>query len=253
MSRKQRLDSTTAAELEAMGVSAHPGRGWRVLALLLVIGAATFVAAYYLPLYRAQDRLQNEYAKLSKAATSDRHKLDDTVKALQNVSTERDKLEGQRRAAEKEASARATRIDRVSRELEARLSAAIAKKLIRVEPHGETLNVLLVGSSLVAPNGETLSARGKKLLCLVATSAGTLRYEVRALAPPASAGTSSAAGVQTARALAASAAGTLTESCKVDPNAIVMRASTEPPEGSPSAPLLVRLEATSEDPEPAPR
>ncbi|MBN1606815.1 MAG: hypothetical protein JW940_09280 [Polyangiaceae bacterium] len=252
MSRKQRLDSTTAAELQAMGVSTHPGRGWRILALLVVIGAATFMAAYYLPLYRAHDQLRNEYAKLSKAATSDRRKLADTVKALQSVSSQRDELEEQRRAAEKERSARAARIDRATRDLETRLSAAIAKKLVRIESQGETLNVALVNSSLFAHNGEKLSARGKRLLCLLASSAGPLRHEVRALAPPASAGAAPGAGVQTALALAASAAGTLAESCKVDPNQVVMRASSERPEGSPSAPLVVSLATASAGPEPAP-
>jgi chemotaxis protein MotB len=250
MSRKQRLDSTTA-ELEAMGVSTHPGRGWRILALLVVIGAATFLAAYYLPLYRAHDQLRNEYGKLSEAATSDRRKLAETAKALQSVSSQRDKLEEQRRVVEKERSARSKRLERVTRDLETRLSAAIAKKLIRVEPQDETLSVLLVSKSFFARNGEKLSVGGKKLLCLVARSAGPLRYEIRTLARTAPAGAAPGAGAETALALAASAAGTLADSCKVDPNEIVMRTSTEPPQGSPPAPLWVRLEPASAGPEPA--
>jgi chemotaxis protein MotB len=247
MSRKQRLDSTTA-ELEAMGVSTHPGRGWRILALLVVIGAATFVAAYYLPLYRAHDQLRAEYTKLSQAATSDRRKLADTAKALQSVSSRRDQLEEQRRAVEKERSARSKRLERVARDLEARLSTAIAKKLIRVELREGALSVSLAGRAFFARSGDQLSAGGKKLLCLVARSAGPLRYEIRTLA---SAGTAPGAGAQTALALAVSAAGTLTDSCQVDPDQIVMRTSTEPPEGGPAAPLWLRLEPTSEGPEPA--
>jgi chemotaxis protein MotB len=251
MSRQQRLDSTTA-ELQAMGVSTHPGRGWRVLALLVVVGAATFLAAYYLPLYRAHDQLRNEYAKLSKAATSDRQKLADTVQALQSVSSRRDELEGQRRTAEKQRGARTARVDRVTSDLETRLASAIAKKLVRLEPQGEALNVLMVGSAFFARSGEELSARGKKLLCLVASSAGPLRYEVRALASSAAAGGTPGAGAETAWALASSTASTLAESCKVDLDEIVLRASRELPQGRPSAPLVVSLTAGSDSPQALP-
>jgi chemotaxis protein MotB len=251
MSRKERLDSATAEQLKAMGVSTNPGRGWRILALLVVMGAATFLAAYYLPLYRAHGQLSTEYAKLSKAATSDRQKLADTVKTLQSVSNQRDELVSERRAADKEDSARAPRMSRVGRELEAKLSAASAKKLIHVEPQGGALNVLLTGSSLFTRNGAELSAAGKSLLCLVSNTAGSLRYDVRALATPSPPGTTRGAGLQTAAALAGSAAGTLADSCHVDPDEIVVRASTEQPKGSPSAPLWLRLEAASDDAEPA--
>jgi chemotaxis protein MotB len=246
MSRRQRQDSATAAELRAMGVSTSPGRGWRILALLVLIGGATFMAAYYLPLYRAHGQLNSEYAKLSKAATSDRQKLADTVKALQSVSSQRDELEKGPRAER----ARAERMSSVSRELELKLSAASAKKLIQIDSRGGMVNVMLTGSSLFSRNGAELNAAGKSLLCLVSSSptrGRSLRYEVWAQQSSAK---GAASGLQTAVALAGSAAATLAESCKVDPGAITVRASAEQQTEVPSAPLSLRLEAAPDVPEP---
>jgi hypothetical protein len=246
MSRKQRLDTTSVEQLKAMGVSMNPGRGWRVLAVLVVIAAATFLGAYHVPLYRAHAQLSSEYAKLSKAATSDRQKLADTVKALQSVSTERDELMSGRRAADKEESAHAARMSRVARELEAKLVAGNAKKLMQVELQGGALNVLMTGNSLFTGNGAQLSAAGKGLLCLVANTAGSVRYDIRASAT----GPAKGATLQTAAMLAGNAAGTLADSCQVDPEQIVVRASTEPSKGTPSAPLSLRLEVASDGAEP---
>ncbi len=249
MAKNQWRDSATAVELRAMGVSTTPGRGWRILALLVVIGAATFLVAYYVPLFRAHSRLSGEYAKLSKAANSDRQKLADTVKALKSVSSERDQLERGRRASKKDEDASAERMTRVRRELEDKLSKGSASKLVRIEAQGGGLDVLFTGNSLFARNGAELSAAGKGLLCVVSqpsAAVGSLRYELWGLGAPAEQGTRDPASLRTAIALAESAAGALVDSCKVDSGAIVVRASTEPQKGGPSAPLRLRLEASSD-------
>jgi hypothetical protein len=135
--------------------------------------------------------------------------------------------------------------------LEAKLSAGNAKKLMQIESQGAGLNVLLTGKSLFTGNGAQLSAAGRSLLCLVSSTAGSVRYDVRAVAAPSAA--TKGAGLRTAAVLAGDAAGTLADSCQVDPGQIAVRVSTEQPKGSPPAPLWLQLEAASDGPEPPPQ
>jgi hypothetical protein len=80
-----------------MGPYAKPrGTRWgRVFTGLLVLGFGTFVAAYYLPLYRAQQRLNDQYRELSQKSSSLESNASKAQADLKTVSTERDQLQAE--------------------------------------------------------------------------------------------------------------------------------------------------------------
>src|SRR5450432_1936882 len=77
-----------------MGPYAKPrGTRWgRVFTGLLVLGFGTFVAAYYLPLYRAQQRLNDQYRELGQKSQSLEGNVSKAEADLKTVSAERDRL-----------------------------------------------------------------------------------------------------------------------------------------------------------------
>src|ERR1039457_2050089 len=79
-------------DLAAIGISPHRGRGWRILSGVLLVGTATFAAAYYLPLYRAHASLSREYRALQSQASAQHKQLTETLGTLKQISSERDKL-----------------------------------------------------------------------------------------------------------------------------------------------------------------
>jgi chemotaxis protein MotB len=228
----------SANDYEAIGVSGHPGRGWRIFAVLVTIGAVSFIAAYYVPLFRAHQRLSGEYAQLSQAATGDRQKLATTVKALENVSTERDTLRTSQQGASQDKKSRAERLERLARELEGKLQS---KKQARVERHEDIVEVTFASSTLNA-DGDGLSDAGKKLLCQIAETGkvfAPLRYELRGLAK------AGADSWQTAAGRAGSAAETLPGNCRVDARNVLALASGEDQAKSGAGALLLKIDGKS--------
>jgi chemotaxis protein MotB len=237
MGRNQWQSAASANELLEMGVSARPGRGWRIFAVLVAIGAVSFVGAYYVPLFRAHQRLSGEYEQLSQAATGDRQKLATTVKALENMATERDTLKSSQLEIDKDKAARGARLERFQRELEGKLRSASSKKQVRIERRDDSVEVTLLSGSLMAAGGDELSDAGKKLLCQIADAGkvfAPLRYELRGLAK------SGADSWETAAGRAASAAGTLTGSCRVEARSVVALASGD--DQTKAGQLLVKID-----------
>src|SRR5262245_7323875 len=76
------------------------GRWKTVLVLLCLIGAATFVLAYYLPLYRAHEALTAQHRALSGKAQTAASALKATQDELAAVKDKRDELERERRERE---------------------------------------------------------------------------------------------------------------------------------------------------------
>lgn len=226
----------SANDLTAMGVSASPGRGWRIFAVLVTIAAVSFIAAYYVPLFRSHQRLSGEYAQLSQAATDDRQKLATTVKALENVSGERDTLKNAQLGQEQDKKARAERLERLSRELQSKLQA---KRQARVERRDDVLEVTFTSNATLNADGDGVSDAGKKLLCQIAGAGkvfAPLRYEVRGLAKP------GGDAWETAASRAGSAAEALTGSCRVDARSVSAVAAGEDLSKSGSGLLQLRIE-----------
>jgi chemotaxis protein MotB len=170
MSRKHWEESAETDELAAMGVSRHPGRGYKIFAGLLLVGTATFVAAYYVPLYRAHALLRREYTAVSRESATFRQQLVDAVAALNKTNDECNQLRGELHKQEKGADTLVARAERLERSLQAPLKKFQGKGLLTVERRREKLRITLATPALVAPVGGALTELGKKALCAVGGS-----------------------------------------------------------------------------------
>lgn len=165
----------------AVGISAHRGRGWKVFSGLLLVGAAAFVVAYYVPLYRAHGKLRGEYQVATSQASTFRQQLNDAVGALNQVTQERDKLQQEVRQQNKAAEDLAQRGERIERALQPALKKFIGKGKLSVERSKETLRVALGSPSVINATSGDLSDFGKKALCAVGTALKTTSAHVRVL------------------------------------------------------------------------
>lgn len=164
MGKKGWEQAGMADELAAMGVSRRPGRGWKVLAGLLAIGAATLGVAFYLPLHRAHVSLTSEYEKLAARASEQRQQLTQSVAALQKVTDERDGLRSNEQAASSAKSATEQQLERLERELTSKLKG----KRVSVERRAGLLVVRLTGPAFLPRDAVELTPAGEKTLCQVA-------------------------------------------------------------------------------------
>ncbi len=148
------------------------GTSWgRVFVLVLLVGMGTFVAAYYLPLYRAQQKLSAEYRDLNQKSQSLSDASTKAQTELKSVTAERDQLQAEH---DKRESAKKTETDQLDR-----VRADLGTKLDKLSKKGSALVTANAGSALVAldaaaiftPQKLDLSPAGKVLLCDIAKSA----------------------------------------------------------------------------------
>src|SRR5450432_642818 len=155
------------------------GTSWgRVFVLVLLVGMGTFVAAYYLPLYRAQQKLAEQYRDLSQKSQG---LSDSSTKAqaeLKSVTVERDQLQAEH---DKRDSAKKTETDQLDH-----LRTDLSTKLDKLSKKGSALVTANAGSALVAldaaaiftPQKLELSPAGKALVCDVAKSAQSFSLRI---------------------------------------------------------------------------
>jgi chemotaxis protein MotB len=186
------------------------GTSWgRVFVLVLVVGIGTFVAAYYLPLYRSQQKLSEQYRDLSQKAQT----LTDTAaKAqadLKSVTSERDQLQAEHDQRESAKKSETDQLERLRSDLSAKLDKLVKKGSAAVTTNAGSVLVGLDDAALFMPQKLDLSPAGKALLCDVAKNAQSLSIRVSgsmaegATVPPAlEASYGSAWGVSAARAAA---------------------------------------------------
>ncbi|HWZ92864.1 MAG TPA: OmpA family protein [Polyangiaceae bacterium] len=167
MARKAAWES--ASDLGPYGGSG--GTSWgRVFVLVLLVGMGTFVAAYYLPLYRAQQKLSEQFRDLSQKSQSITDATQKAQAELKSVTAERDQLQAEH---DKRESAKKTEGDQLER-----LRADLSTKLDKFLKKGSAVVATNAGSELVAvdatvlftPQKLELSPAGKALLCDVAKS-----------------------------------------------------------------------------------
>lgn len=137
----------------------------RVFFGLLLIAAATFVAAYYVPLYRAHQRLGEQYRELGQRSQALSESVNKVQQELKSTTEQRDRLQ-----AEHDQSASVKKADGERQE---RLRAALSSKLDRFLKKGSAAVVVHEGALVVAfdaallfvPQKLDLNPTGRQLLC----------------------------------------------------------------------------------------
>jgi hypothetical protein len=209
-----------AEDLASVGVSSHPGRGWKIFSGLLVVGSATFAIAYFVPLYRAHALLREQYKTATTQAATFRKQLADTVATLNQTSDECGKLRTQVHAQDKNTAVLVSHSERLERSLQAPLKKFQGKGRLSLERQQEKLRVTLPAPALVAPTGGDLTDFGKKALCALG---GSLKdSDVHVVVQGLGVGATDKAGSawQMAATRAGNAAQLLSKSCGVDSSRI---------------------------------
>ncbi|MEP7053173.1 MAG: hypothetical protein ABJB12_22600 [Pseudomonadota bacterium] len=195
------------------------GTRWgRVFVGLFVVGAATFVAAYYLPLYRAHQKLDAQYRDLAQKSQTLSDDAAKTTAELNAALLERDhlraerdqKLSAQNSAAGHQEGARAT--------LASKLDKLVKKNAVAIVANGGTLLVALDSALLFQPQRLDVTPAARGVLCDIVKSSGAKSLAVGAsMAPgsavPAALSKSYANAWTFSAARAAAVAQTLAEQC----------------------------------------
>jgi chemotaxis protein MotB len=199
------------------------GTNWgRVLVLVLLVGIGTFVAAYYLPLYRSQQKLSEQFRDLSQKAQTLTDAATKTQADLKSVTSERDQLQAEHDQREAAKKSEADQLERARTELSAKLDKLVKKGSAAIATNGSSLLVGLDDAVVFQPLKVDPSPAGKAVLCDLAKSAQGLSVRVsgsltESAAPPAPLLTSygSLWGLSAARAAAVTAV--LEDKCAFPP------------------------------------
>jgi chemotaxis protein MotB len=164
MARKAAWEDLAEADLGPYGKKR--GTSWgKVLVGLLLIGFVTFVAAYYVPLYQAHQRLSAQYRELNQRSQALSDSVSKAQQELKSATGQRDQLQAERDRAD---AAQKTDGDR-----QERLRSALASKLDKFVKKGNAGVVVKEGALFVAfdsavlfsPQKLDLSPAGRQLLC----------------------------------------------------------------------------------------
>jgi chemotaxis protein MotB len=164
-----------------LGPYAKPlARRWgRLFVGLLLVTCATFVAAYYLPLYRAHQQLGDQYREASQRTQSLADSLARANAELKATAAQRDQLQAerdQRSVAQKTDSARQ---ESVRAALSSKLDKFLKKGSAELVPSASSLLVAFSSSLLFQPQKLDLTPTARILLCDVAKSADAKALAVR--------------------------------------------------------------------------
>jgi chemotaxis protein MotB len=220
----------------------------RVFVGLLVVGTATFVAAYYLPLYRAQQTLSAQYRELTQKLETAAQSVSQLQTELKTTTAQRDTLQAEHDQHASSKKSDTDKLDRVRGELSSKLDKFLKKGNAAVTTTGNSLLVALDDNLLFGAQKLELSAQGRALLCDIGTASGT--FSIRASssmaqdgAVPAALSANYASPWALTAARAAAVTQTLEEKCsfpaarmtatgngKTDPFAALLASATVPAE-----------------------
>jgi chemotaxis protein MotB len=195
------------------------GTRWgRVFIGLLLVGAATFVAAYYLPLYRAHQKLDVQYRELAQKSQTLSDSVSRASAELTAAQHERDQLRAERDqklSAQKDV---ASQQEGVRATLASKLDKLVKKNSVAIFANGSTLLVALDSALLFQPQRLDLAPAAHGVLCDVVKGSEAKALAVGAsLAPgaavPAALSKSYANPWTLSAARAAAIAQALTELC----------------------------------------
>jgi chemotaxis protein MotB len=154
-------------DLSALGLGSrrNAGRWSRILLGLLVIAGATFVLAYYLPLYRAHQTLTKEHVMAAEKAKALEESLTKTREQLDLVTKRRDELETARSAREGAEKSLDQRIDTLRATLESSLGKYKQGNAVQVASSSSAVHVALSNAFVLNGSGLDVSARARSVLC----------------------------------------------------------------------------------------
>ena len=159
-----------ASDLGPYGKSRSTSWG-RVFILLLLVGIGTFVGAYYMPLYRAQQKLAEQYRGLSQQSQSLTESAQKAQSDLKSVTADRDALRAEHDRRESAKKGEGDQLERVRADLSIKLDKFLKKGSAILAPNGGSLLVALDGAVLFVPQKLDFSLAGKAALCDVAKGA----------------------------------------------------------------------------------
>jgi len=193
MARKAAWEDMADGDLGPYGKSR--GTRWgRVFAFVLLVAGATFVAAYYLPLYRAHEKLAEQHRELAQRSQG----LSETVNKLQGelkiTADSRDQLQAEHDARENAKKSSGDQQERTRAALSSKLDKYLKKGNAALLVNAGSLFVAFDSALLFLPQKLELSPTGRSLLCDVAKTSEAKSLTVHAsladgsVVPPALAG-----------------------------------------------------------------
>ena len=203
-------------EQNAFAARAPSGGGSRFKRMALglcFVGMATFVAAYYLPLYRAHQSLTGEQRTLSQKVEGLEASLGTTKRELESVSREKSELAAERDQRDGANKAGAEKVASLKNDLAAKLEKTISKGGVALTVSGESVILGVAEGAMFVPTKSDISPKGKALLCEVAKAAAGRPLALGAVSPEAPATSDSIWEFTAGRAAAAAA--TLESKCGV--------------------------------------
>ena len=164
MARKAAWEDLVEADL---GPYAKPrGTRWgRVFTGLLLVACATFVAAYYLPLYRAHQKLGDQYRELGQRSQGLSDSVNQTKLELKTTTDQRDQLQAEHDQRESKQKASTAQLERVRLALSSKLDKFVKKGSVALVANTGALVVAFDSALLFAPQKVDLSPAAHTLLC----------------------------------------------------------------------------------------
>jgi len=178
MARKAAWEDLVEADLGPYG-KPRGARWGRVFFGLILVASATFVAAYYLPLYRAHQKLGQQYRELGQRAQTLSDSVNRAQLELKTATEQRDQLQAEHDQRDSAKKADADRLERVRAALSAKLDKVVKKGSAALLVNGGTLLVAFDSASLFQPQKLDFSPAGRALLCDVVKSGEPLSLAVR--------------------------------------------------------------------------
>src|SRR5690606_23563505 len=150
-----------AATMQAKG----PKRWMRLGIGLLVIGALTFIAGYYIPLFRAHDALREEFQQLSERRRLLDEKLKTTEATVKRLEAEKGELQSKLDEQQTTQNARKQQLEQLSTSFDSVIAPHERKGAAKASAEADRVRLALANHVLFSANSLTIPARAKSLLC----------------------------------------------------------------------------------------
>ncbi len=176
MARKAAWEDLAEGDLGPYGKSR--GTRWgRVFAVLLLVAGATFVAAYYLPLYRAHLKLGEQYRELVQRSRGLSETVTKTQGELKAVTEARDQLQAAHDARENAKKSTSDQQERVRLALSSKLDKFLKKGSAALRVDAGSLVVAFDSALLFVPQKLDLTPAGRALVCDVVKTSDAKAFQ----------------------------------------------------------------------------
>lgn len=148
--------------------ASSPTRWSRVFLGVALVGVATFVGAFYVPLFRAHDRLTSEQRRALDQVQTLQRTVSQTQTELKAAASRRDELEAVEKQRESAASTRTSEAETLRSELATKLERLTKKGLVQLGVADGRLVVAVADPALFMAHKLDLNPLGKQTLCDIA-------------------------------------------------------------------------------------